>query len=277
MLFLFIICDLNNIQKQIPMNSKFLINTLVVFFLTVLGMAQNTGGADSNTKFIQNKASHGIDFYAVGNEPFWSLDMDFEKVFEFKNMEGLSIIVPAVEGVKAMDADVTRFRSLNDKYELIIQIIRQDCSDTMSDNKFEYKVLIDYKEIEEKDYNRLSGCGNYVPDYRLQNIWAIESIETINLKEVDFMKGQPMIEIDIVKNRISGNDGCNNIMGGIRYEKGYIIIGNLAGTLMACPNMDISNKIAQSLSNKKLAYKFKDGKLYFIYQDKIIMTLKNID
>ena len=259
------------------MNNKFLINSLIIFFLGAIGMAQNTEGADSNTKFIQKKASHGIDFYASGNEPFWSLNMDFENVFEFKNIEGLSIIVPAEEGVKAMDADVTRFRSVNDKYELIVQIGRQDCSDTMSDNKFEFMVLIDYKEIEGKNYKKLSGCGNYVPDYRLQNIWAVEALENKKLNDIEFMKGQPIIEINLVKNRISGNDGCNNIMGGIRYEKGYIIIGNLAGTMMACPNLEISNKIAQSLSNKKLAYKFKDGKLYFIYRDKIIMTLKNLD
>lgn len=259
------------------MNNKLLIITFVLFFFSVFGMAQNTEEADSNTKFIQKKASNGIDFYANGNEPFWSLDMDFEKVFEFKNLDGLSIIVPAEEGVKAMDADITRFRSFNDKYELIVQIERQDCSDTMSDNKFEYRVLIDYKEIEEKNYKRLSGCGNYVPDYRLQNIWAVETLENKNLNEIEFMKGQPVIEIDLVKNRISGHDGCNNIMGGIRYEKDYIIIGNLAGTMMACPNLNISNKIAQTLSNKKLAYQFKDGKLYFTYQDKIIMTLKNID
>ncbi len=259
------------------MNSKFLINSFIIFFLGVIGMAQNTDGADSNTKFIQKKASQGIDFYALGNEPFWSLDMDFDKDFQFKNLDGLSIIVPAIEGVKAMDVDVTRYRSVNDSYELIIQIFRQDCSDTMSDNKFDYMISVDHKKISEKDYTRLSGCGNFVPDYRLQSIWAVEALGNKNLNEIEFMKGQPVIEINLVKNRISGNDGCNNIMGGIRYEKGHIIIGNLAGTMMACPNLDISNKISKTLNNKKIAYEFRDGKLYFSYKGKTIMTLKNID
>jgi hypothetical protein len=47
--------------------------------------------------------------------------------------------------------------------------------------------------------------------------------------------------------------------------------------MMACPNLDISNKISKTLNNKKIAYEFRDGKLYFSYQGKTIMTLKNID
>ena len=259
------------------MNYRLITIIFITIFIGTTGKAQNKEGKSSNTKFLQKKAGQGIDFYALGNEPFWSLDMDLDKDFQFKNLDGLSIIVPAIEGVKAMDADVTRYRSVNDMYELIIQISRQDCSDTMSDNKFDYKVSVDHKKISERDYIKLSGCGNFVPDYRLHNIWAVETLENKNLKEIEFMKGQPIIEINMVEKRISGHDGCNNIMGGIRYEKGYIIIGNLAGTMMACPNMDISNKIPKALSNKKIAYEFREDKLYFSYQGKIIMTLKNID
>lgn len=259
------------------MHNKLVIILFIAVFICIKGMAQNMEEFNSNTKFIQKKASQGIDFYALGNEPFWSLDMYLDKEFQFKNLDGPTIIVPAEEGVMAMDAEITRYRSVNETHELIIQISRQDCSDTMSDNKFEYKVTIDHKEIGDKDYGRFSGCGNFIPDFRLQNIWAIETIENIDLNEIEFMKGQPFIEINMVKNRISGHDGCNNIMGGFRFEKNYIIIGNLAGTMMACPNLDISNLISKTLSNKKISYEFKNGKLYFIYQNKIIMTLKNTD
>ena len=259
------------------MNKKLIIIASITIFVGAIGIAQNTEEDSYNTKFIQKKAEQSIDFYALGNEPFWSLDMDFEKEFHFKNIDGLSIIVPAEKGVKARDTVITRYISVNDTYELIIQIQRQDCSDTMSDNKFEHKVTIDYKEITEKDYRKLSGCGNFVQDYRLHNIWAVENINNKNLKEIEFMKSQPFIEINMAENRISGHDGCNNFMGRIRYEKGYLVIGNLIGTRMACPNMDISNEISKVLSDKKLTYKFKDRKLYFIDRDRTVMSLKNID
>lgn len=248
--------------------------TCILLFFILAGNAQNE---TNKPFFLQQKSQLGIDFYAVGNEPNWSLNMDFEKEFKFKNLEGLEIITPAEKGIKAMDTNVTRYRSLNETYELIIQVIQQDCSDTMSDNIYYYKVTIDYKKVEDKDYTRLSGCGNFIPDYRLHNIWAIETLENKNLKDINFTKGQPYIEIDLVKNRISGHDGCNNIMGSLRYEKDYLIFGNLAGTMMACPNMEISNEIPEILSNKKIAYEYKEGKLYFVYRGKTIMVLKNID
>jgi uncharacterized membrane protein/heat shock protein HslJ len=246
----------------------------IFLFFIIIGNAQD---ATNKTKFLQTKAENGFDFYALGNEPFWSLDMDYEKEFRFKNLDELNINVPAVEGVNAIDADVTRYRSDSDTYELVIQIDQQDCSDTMTDNIFYYKVTIDYKKKEDTDYTRLSGCGNFVPDYRLHNIWAIESIETKNLKEVEFMKGQPILEIDMVKNRISGHDGCNNIMGSVRSENGTLQFGMIAGTMMGCPNLEISNEISKTLSNKRLTYKYIDRKLYFIDQDKTVMTLYNID
>lgn len=259
------------------MNIKIILIPFFTIIIGAMGIAQHEGESRNIIKFIQKKAEQGIDFYAVGNEPFWSLNMDFDKEFQFNNLDGLSIVVPPAEGVKAMDADATRYRSLNDTFELIIQIYREECSDTMSDNKFAYKVTVNYKKRTENEYRSLNGCGNFVPDYRLQNIWAVETVENVNLNEIDFMKGQPVIEIDMVENRISGHDGCNNIMGGLRYETGYIIIGNLAGTMMACPNLDISNQISKTLSNKKIGYEFRDGKLYFNYLGKTIMILKNTD
>ena len=45
----------------------------------------------------------GIDFYARGNEPFWALDMDFDKGFYFKTLNGIEINTPPFDGQKAMD------------------------------------------------------------------------------------------------------------------------------------------------------------------------------
>ena len=256
------------------MSKHFKLLTSIILLFMMTGNAQNES---NKIKFLQKKAEAGIDFYAIGNEPFWSLDLDFEKEFQFKNIDGLVINVPASEGLKAMDADVTRYRSVNETYEIIIQIIHQDCSDTMSDDVFYFKVIVDYKKINDKDYITLHGCGNFVPDYRLHNIWVIESLENKNLNEIEFMKGHPMLEIDLVKNRISGQDGCNNIMGSVRCENGTLVFGVMAGTMMACPNIEISNEISRALSDKNLTYKFLDRKLYFINEDRTIMTLYNID
>ncbi len=68
------------------MHNKLVIILFISVFICIKGMAQNMEEFNSNTKFIQKKASQGIDFYALGNEPFWSLDMDLDKEFQFKKL-----------------------------------------------------------------------------------------------------------------------------------------------------------------------------------------------
>ncbi|MEJ7827951.1 MAG: hypothetical protein WKF91_07145 [Segetibacter sp.] len=43
-------------------------------------------------------------FFISANEPFWSLEIDFNKYMHFKTPGGFEITTPIPEGVKAMDA-----------------------------------------------------------------------------------------------------------------------------------------------------------------------------
>lgn len=228
-------------------------------------------------QIMLEKWNDGIDFYAFGNEPFWSLEMDMEKDFHFKTLDGDEIIVPAVEGVGAMDADVMRFRSKSESGELIIQISHLECLDNMSGEKFHFKVTVDYKTAEENDYTTYNGCGSYVPDPRLHDIWAIVKLGEETISPDDFLKGGPMVELNIAKEEVIGSDGCNRFRGRFEIMGNHIVFGNLAGTRMACPNMEISDRISQAISGENLIYKLKSGNLLFLKEGKIVMTLKHID
>ncbi|MEN8125025.1 MAG: copper resistance protein NlpE N-terminal domain-containing protein [Bacteroidota bacterium] len=228
-------------------------------------------------KIIQKKYQEGIDFYAFGNEPFWSLDMDFEKGFHFKNLEGLDFNAPSVEPVKAMDANVSRYRSITESGEIIIQLNQTGCTDNMSGEKFDYSVSIDIKTSNEEDYKKYKGCGNYVPDYKLNDIWAIIEVDGIKIDPSNFNKNAPRIEINLIDKNILGTDGCNTFRGSINVEKNIIYFGNLASTMMACTdNTEISTKIGKILSNNKLSYDYKNN-LIFYDNGKKVMELKHID
>jgi len=238
-----------------------------------------TSETPRNTRFqkiLQKKFQEGIDFFAFGNEPSWSLDMDFEKSIHFKDLDGIDFTAPAVKPDMAMDANVVRYRSVTDSGEIIVQIHKTECTDNMSGEKFDYTVAIDYKKSGEKDYRSFKGCGNYVPDYRLHNIWAITEVYGINIRGI-FKKKVPMIEINLTENRVSGNDGCNNFNGKVKTANGKIIFGPLASTMKACmDNQELSSKIGKILSDNELDYKFKDN--LALYKNGVkIMVLKNID
>lgn len=63
-------------------------------------------------KLLFKKWNSGINFYAFGNEPFWSLDIDIDNNIRVKNLDGLDFFAALDKPVKAMDADVTRYRTL---------------------------------------------------------------------------------------------------------------------------------------------------------------------
>ncbi|NOQ92367.1 MAG: META domain-containing protein, partial [Flavobacteriaceae bacterium] len=210
-------------------------------------------------RILIKKQQKGIDFYAVGNEPFWSLDMDFEKVIYFKNLDGIEFNVPAVKPDMAMDTYVTRYRSVTESGEIIIQLNQTECTDSMSGQKFDYSVSIDLKTGEETDFTTYKGCGNYIPDYRLHDIWAIVEVDGIKINPTDFKKNAPRIEINLTKKNVFGTDGCNTFRGSIKVEKNSIYFGNLASTMMACmDNTEVSSKIGKTLSNSKLTFKFEN-------------------
>ena len=227
-------------------------------------------------EFIQGKWEKGIDFYASGNEPFWSLDMDLDKNFHFKNLDGLDFIAPAVKPISAMDADVTRYRSITEAGEIIIQLFHNECADNMSGEKFYYGVSIDFKTNNETDYKTYKGCGRFVPDSRLQDIWAITEVDNTIITPGGISGEHPRLEINITEGKVFGHDGCNSFRGGMEAQNNVIIFENLASTMMACPEMEISTKITKALSGKKLTYKLEEN-LVFYSEDNKVMVLKHID
>jgi len=225
-------------------------------------------------KILIKKQKEGIDFYAVGNEPFWSLDMDFDKVFRFKNLDGIEFNAPVI---KAIDANLNRYRSATESGEIIIQLDETKCTDSMSGKEFDYSVSVDFKRSIDEEYTNYKGCGNYISDYRLHDIWAIVEVDGTKINPTDYKKNAPRIEINLTNKNAFGSDGCNTFRGSVKVENDTIYFGNLASTMMAClDNNEVSNKIGKTLSENNLTYKFENN-LIFYKNERKVMELKHID
>lgn len=62
----------------------------------------------------------------------------------------------------------------------------------------------------------------------------------------------PFLVFDGESSRVSGNAGCNGIGGGFELEEaGSITISHIAGTQMACPNLEIEQEFLDVLANVK--------------------------
>lgn len=122
--------------------------------------AKTKNTKDSFSSLEEKLVDQGVNFYARGHEPSWSLNMGFERYYVFTTMNGDKIIVPAVEGEKAMDANVTRFYAEVELGKLDITLIKQECEDSMTGELFDYKVDVRFKYGIDDDLKNLRAVVN---------------------------------------------------------------------------------------------------------------------
>src|SRR6476620_1577548 len=100
----------------------------------------------------QEKKAQGLVLYGVGNEPFWSLEVnsndtisfrlaDWEQAIKLKRKETLS------------SKDTTDYLAQNDSAQIKLMVLPYFCSDGMSDFTYQNKILVKYNN------QTYSGCG----------------------------------------------------------------------------------------------------------------------
>ena len=130
------------------------------------------------------------------------------------------------------------------------------------------------KEVQFNFNDRIyTGCGKFLADNALNNKWVLEKIGN-NIINVSEYNRFPIFEIDIEKNKLSGNDGCNSINGNIEVQGSRIKFGTITSTKMGCAKKSINNIISNLINNNIASYYFKDGKLYFYLIDDSLLVFK---
>ncbi len=202
-----------NEPARLPATTKKANNTII----------KNSADSINSNYGRQNEMlTSGIDFTASGNEPFWSLEIDFDKYMHFKIPGRFEITTPVPEDVKAKDANVTRYAAKTEQGLLTVQIAKQECTNDMSGKKSDYKITVDVKGNTDKNYTTYKGCGNYITDYRLHDIWTLEDINGQPIDVQQYGKERPRIEINSSQNTFMGATGNHEIIGKIFFEKGLL-------------------------------------------------------
>ena len=82
-----------------------------------------------------------VNFKATGNEPFWSLEIDFDQQMRFRDLNGLELATPVPEASYPQE-NVTTWNATTEQGELSVTVTRERCQDTMSDDTFDYRVQV---------------------------------------------------------------------------------------------------------------------------------------
>jgi uncharacterized membrane protein len=129
----------------------------VVTELITDSISASSSADEPTADFLQQKINAGIEFYGIGQEPGWSLNLDMENMFSFKSYDGVEMNTPPVAGVH--EGGVTLYRMQVEMGEMIITLVEMECTDVMSGQKFPYQVRVSIKRGVDSVFREYQGCG----------------------------------------------------------------------------------------------------------------------
>lgn len=181
-----------------------------LFIFSLITSCKPTSGSvsdatASNSASNTQEADMTIYFKATGNEPFWGITLGKEQTIFTSLIPGKEkIIFSSSEPIRAMDANVKMYKLSNEKTTATVTIQQLDCQDSMSGAISPYKVSVEIKDNSELEAKKMSGCGKYITDYRLHDIWVLEELNGYKVFIADYQKELPRIEIHARENTFMG-------------------------------------------------------------------------
>ena len=202
------------------------------------------------------KTHREVDFKATGNEPFWSLEIDFDQRMRFKDLNGIELVTPVPTATYPQE-NVTEWQASTEQGDLLVTVTREDCQDTMSGDTSGYQVQVHVTIGDAAAYS-YSGCGRYLGRFRLNNRWVLTSL---NEQTIDAENEAPYVEFQLTEKRAIGFGGCNRFSGSFELTDATLELGTLASTKMACPTLDNEAAFLQALSQQKLSFRMEERRL----------------
>ncbi len=250
---------------------------LFLLVLVSLGFQCQTENEDASIirKSIQPT---NIIFTASGESPKWEITISTSGVIEFISKTEISKInFPNSKEIPIMDVAAKSYVAETESSNIRVEIFKEECVSKLSNDTLSFRTKVMVKNSGKEKFTEFLGCGKYVPDYRLNDIWVLERL---NGKEVDktlFENKQPYLEIHIKDSRVLGYAGCNNFNGKFTFEGPDILFSeNMAMTLMACPNLELESEFVRSLTRSSLKHSFTNNKLVMSRGD-VELVFKKVD
>ena len=252
--------------------------SILLLSIFMIGCKTTAGKASGGTT-SPSSTEEDLKYYfkGTGNEPFWGIKIGKEEIVFTSLIPGKEkITFPSTEAIKAMDANVKMYKVSNETASATITIQQLDCQDSMSGAISPYSVKVEIKNNSELETKKLSGCGKYLTDYRLHDIWVLEELNGYKVFATDFQKEMPRIEINSSENRFSGYGGCNSMSGSIFYEKDLLRFTKVISTLMACPQGNKEGEFVKALQSTT-TYSIENNRLTLSNPSAKLLVFKKVD
>jgi heat shock protein HslJ len=208
----------------------------------------------------------GILFFAKGNSPEWSFEVDQSnnKIIRFLSSTGMIFTAPYSEPFKNFNSPDYHYNFKTVLGHLKV-VMKPKKSKIAGDSKeYSYEVTVDVKYERDPNYQHYEGVGMFVPDFSLEGKWMLEQLNGTQVKR---NKNNPVyLNLDLIQNKYQGFNSCNAIGGNLIFEGSKKQFFPGESTLKACEGMmeaDFMRVLLAAIiveqKNKKLVLKDTNG------------------
>ncbi|HBH05271.1 MAG TPA: hypothetical protein DDX92_01545 [Flavobacteriales bacterium] len=217
--------------------------------------------------------SKGVDYHAFGENPDWILDIDFDNV-AYLQLDGKQHKFSIDNLYIKEEENKVQYMAFTSDSGLMLEILNMACEPGTTNIK-RYSSTIQVMDKQGKSIE-VTGCGNYIPNYGLNDIYVLDSVPGFEFVPGSFTQGMPYLELHVREMKFMGHDGCNNISGTFINELDRLEFGNFITTKMFCstnPQFDFLTELA-----KVRSFEHRKPRLIFLDEyGQVVLTLKKVD
>ena len=115
----------------------------------------------------------GIGFKGVGNNPTWTLEMDFSETMTFISTESTGvetkIVVTTPTPYNMQNPNALRYRGESPEWTLMVTIFPFGCQDSKTGEDYNNQIMVKVTSKTTPYEETLQGCGNYQNGYTFEN------------------------------------------------------------------------------------------------------------
>ncbi|MCX2742342.1 META domain-containing protein [Mangrovivirga sp. M17] len=226
-----------------------------------IGSLEKSSKPRTSSYYI-NKAIKGIDFTGSGHHPKWEIDIDFDGNIHIRYPDKkIDYTTPVPKNVADNSGNTLIYVIESEKSNLTLTLNKQECFDDQLKETFDYSVTATLKLISMDEPVTLEGCGRFLGDYRLHDIWVLAAINDKPLDPGIVFKQSPFLELNLTQRHLTGFTGCNRVKGKLSFNQSSLIVTDISGTKMKCQAESLESQFLEILTFGVLDYTFEKRKM----------------
>lgn len=218
---------------------------------------------------LNRKWKSGIDITAAGLSPAtWALEVDFDREISFTSADGNNLrLIPVFKKTEEKDQTIFSVSSGDTTLDIILNDSPCPYQTTSNTTK-----MVSVK-LGTRTY---SGCGQYLYNNQLNDVWELTSINSQPVSKKDFGGKIPSLYFQLASGEIEGYDGCAGFKGKVSIQGTRIKFSTLTGLAGNCKNPIVRNIISDHLNQKMADYQLSQNNLLLYLEDdsKLLFTRK---